>query len=123
MIMSLELVQSFSHCDLSVDSLSFGVTMRDGLMQRPERVLTLGVAVAFSPWVEGLWPAAGGHPTQRLAAISLVILAITSNTTAIGRIARLLAALRQGTPAPTPVAATTADKSRPAPARPRLVRT
>ena len=41
---------------------SFGVTMRDGLMQRPERVLTLGVAVAFSPWVEGLWPAAGGAP-------------------------------------------------------------
>ena len=102
---------------------SFGVTMRDGLMQRPERVLTLGVAVAFSPWVEGLWPAAGGHPTQRLAAISLVILAITSNTTAIGRIVRLLAALRQGTPTPTPVAATPADKSRPAPARARLVRT
>ena len=41
---------------------SFGVTMRDGLMQRPERVLTLGVAVAFSPWVEGLWPAGGRAP-------------------------------------------------------------
>ena len=31
-------------------------------MQRPERVLTLGVAVAFSPWVEGLWPAGGRAP-------------------------------------------------------------
>lgn len=103
---------------------SFGITMRDGLMQRPERVLTLGVAVAFSPWVEGLWPSAGGHPSQRLAAISLVILAVTSNATAVGRIVRLLAALRKAGPAPTPIAATTAaGKARPAPARARLVRT
>ena len=28
---------------------SFGVAMKDGLMQRPERVLTLGVAVASQP--------------------------------------------------------------------------
>jgi len=74
---------------------SFGVTMKDGLMQRPERVLTLGLAVVLSPWVDALWPPAAGHPSQRLAAISLVMLAITSNTTAIGRITRLLAALRQ----------------------------
>jgi hypothetical protein len=82
------------------------------------------VAVAFSPWVEGLWPSAGGHPSQRLAAISLVILAITSNATAVGRIVRLLAALRKAGPAPTSSAATTpAGKARPAAARPRLVRT
>jgi phosphatidylglycerophosphate synthase len=100
---------------------SFGVTMKDGLMQRPERVLTLGLAVVLSPWVDALWPPAAGHPSQRLAAISLVMLAITSNTTAIGRITRLLAALRQGAPAPTP--ATAPDQTRRAPARPRLVRT
>lgn len=104
---------------------SFGIAMKDGLMQRPERVLTLGLAVILSPWVEAVWPAtgAGGHMPQRLAAVSLVMLAITSNTTAVGRIVRLLAALRAGAPAPTPVAAVASDKSRPAPARPRLVRT
>jgi phosphatidylglycerophosphate synthase len=102
---------------------SFGVAMKDGLMQRPERVLTLGAAVVLSPWFDALWPPAGGHPSQRLAAISLVLLAITSNTTAIGRIGRLLTALRGGAPAPTPTVARAPDKSRPAPARPRLVRT
>jgi phosphatidylglycerophosphate synthase len=106
---------------------SFGIAMRDGLMQRPERVLTLGFAVAFSPWVEGIWPPADGHPSQRLAAISLVILAVTSNATAVGRIVRLLAALRHAAPTPavaTPAVATTAaGKSRPAPTRARLVRT
>jgi len=102
---------------------SFGVAMKDGLMQRPERILTLGLAVVLSPWVEALWPAASGHPSQRLAAISLVMLAITSNTTAIGRITRLLTALRHGVPAPTPTMAPIADKSRPVPPRPRLVRT
>ncbi len=102
---------------------SFGVAMKDGLMQRPERVLTLGLAVVLSPWVEALWPAASGHPSQRLAAISLVMLAVTSNTTAIGRIARLLTALRHGVPTPTPTTAPVADPSRTAPPRPRLVRT
>jgi len=103
---------------------SFGIAMKDGLMQRPERVLTLGLAVILSPWVEALWPAAGGHSSQRVAAISLLVLAITSNATAIGRIVRLLAALRQGAPTPLPAAATAApDKSRTAPPRPRLVRT
>jgi len=102
---------------------SFGLTMKDGLMQRPERVLTLGLAVILSPWVDAVWPATGGHTSQRVAAVSLVMLAITSNMTAVGRIVRLLAALRAGAPAPTPIAAVAADKSRPAPARPRLVRT
>jgi len=104
---------------------SFGLAMKDGLMQRPERVLTLGLAVILSPWIEAWWPpTGGGHTSQRLAAVSLVMLAITSNMTAVGRIVRLLAALRAGAPAPTPVAAVAAaDKSRPAPARPRLVRT
>jgi phosphatidylglycerophosphate synthase len=102
---------------------SFGVKLKEGLMQRPERVFTLGVTVAFSPWVDALLPAANGHPPQRLAAIGIVLLAITSNATAIGRIARLLMALRREVPAPTPVAATAADKSRAAPPRPRLVRT
>ena len=102
---------------------SVGVAMQEGLMQRPERILTLGLAVLLSPWVEAMWPAAGGHPSQRLAAIGVVMLAVTSNTTAIGRIARLLTALRHEVSAPAPTTAPAAGKSRTAPPRPRLVRT
>lgn len=104
---------------------SFGIAMKDGLMQRPERVLTLGLAVILSPWIEALHPVAvaSAHSPQRLAAISLVMLAITSNMTAVGRIVRLLAALRRQAETPTPSAAAAADASRPAAPRPRLVRT
>ena len=104
---------------------SFGVTMKEGLMQRPERVFTLGVAVMMSPFVEALLPAAGGHPTQRLAAIGLVLLAVTSNTTAIGRIARLLTALREQARASAATGAPVPGQPRTSPstARARLVRT
>ena len=73
---------------------SFGVPMKEGLMQRPERVFTLGVAVMASPMVEAFFPTPGAHSPQRLAAIGLVLLAVTSNMTALGRMARLLTALR-----------------------------
>ena len=101
---------------------SFGVTMKEGLMQRPERVFTLGIAVMMSPFVETLLPASGAHSPQRLAAIGLVFLAVTSNTTAIGRIARLLSALRQDAERKAAAAAATPDKPR-ATAPARLVRT
>jgi phosphatidylglycerophosphate synthase len=102
---------------------SFGVTMKEGLMQRPERVMTLGVAVMASPIVEALLPVASGPPPQRLAAIGLVFLAVTSNTTAIGRIARLLAALRKQSRASSPITGAAEGKPHAAPARARLVRT
>jgi phosphatidylglycerophosphate synthase len=103
---------------------SCGVTMKDGLMQRPERVFTLGIAVMMSPFVEAMLPASDGAPTQRLAAVGLVLLAVTSNATAIGRIVRLLAALRKEAAQTTRAIATTAGGDpRRAGARPRLVRT
>src|SRR5262245_25163898 len=73
---------------------SFGVPMKEGLMQRPERVFTLGFTVMASPMVEAFFPTTGVHSPQRLAAIGIVLLAVTSNMTALGRIARLLTALR-----------------------------
>jgi len=102
---------------------SLGIAMKDGLMQRPERVLTLGAAVAFSPWVDAFLASAGGHPPQRVAAIGLVLLAVTSNMTAVGRIARLLTALRAQAGQSTPDTAAAPGKPRTATARPRLVRT
>jgi phosphatidylglycerophosphate synthase len=100
---------------------SLGLTMKDGLMQRPERVFTLGLATVLSPWFETLHPAASG-PGHRLAAISLVLLAISSNATAIGRITRLLTALRKRA-VTSPSAAPAAGPARPGTAPPRLVRT
>jgi len=103
---------------------SFGVTMKEGLMQRPERVFTLGVTVMLSPFVETLLPASGGgHPTQRLASIGLVLLAVTSNATAVGRITRLLGALRTQAGAPAGAGAPVAGPPRPTTVPRRLVRT
>jgi phosphatidylglycerophosphate synthase len=102
---------------------SFGVPMKEGLMQRPERVFTLGVSVMASPMVEALLPTSSAHSPQRLAAIGLVLLAITSNTTAVGRIVRLLGALRSLEAAAPDGTTAPADSQRPAPTRPRLVRT
>ena len=103
---------------------SFGVAMKDGLMQRPERVFTLGVAVMASPMVEALLPTSSAHTPQRLAAIGLVLLAVTSNMTALGRIARLLTALRQVPGrAPTSAAAPAPGQARATTAPQRLVRT
>jgi phosphatidylglycerophosphate synthase len=103
---------------------SFGVTMKEGLMQRPERVFTLGVATMLSPFVEASLPATA-HPSQRLAAVGLVLLAITSNTTAIGRISRLLTALRDQARASASTGLPIPGQPRTSPtaARPRLVRT
>jgi phosphatidylglycerophosphate synthase len=103
---------------------SFGVPMKEGLMQRPERVFTLGIAVMVSPMVEALLPTPSAHSPQRLAAIGLVLLAVTSNTTALGRIARLLTALRDAASrASASATASAPGQPRAAPPRPHLVRT
>jgi phosphatidylglycerophosphate synthase len=73
---------------------SLGVTMRDGLMQRPERILYLGGTIAFSPMVEAVLAPTGAPPAHRLAIFGIIFLAITSNLTALGRLLRLLAALK-----------------------------
>jgi phosphatidylglycerophosphate synthase len=102
---------------------SFGVVMKEGLMQRPERIFTLGVTVSVSPFVEALLPVSSGPPTQRLAAIGLVFLAVTSNATAIGRIARLLSALRHDAAARKAPAPAVSPGKPHAAAPARLVRT
>src|SRR5262245_50239576 len=102
---------------------SLGVAMKDGLMQRPERVMTLGVAVMLSPIVEALLPTSHAHPAQRLASIGIVLLAVTSNATAVGRIARVLGALRDQTRAIDAAGAAASGPPRSATAPRRLVRT
>jgi phosphatidylglycerophosphate synthase len=73
-----------------------GVAMKDGVMQRPERILYLGAPVALSPVVEALFFTPAAHSPQRLAVVAIIFLAIMSNVTAIGRFIRVVAALNAG---------------------------
>lgn len=74
-------------------SEALGFPVRDGLMQRTERILYLGASVALAPLVDALLPPAGARPPHVLAAAGVVFLAVTSNATALARFRRLLRAL------------------------------
>ncbi len=72
---------------------SLGLAMRDGLMQRTERMLYLGAAVTLSPLCEALLAPGAARPTHRLAAAGVVFLAISTNITAFARFRSLVTAL------------------------------
>ncbi|WP_404373726.1 GtrA family protein [Corallococcus coralloides] len=70
-----------------------GVSVRDGAMQRLERVLFLGVGTALSPILEALFWPEQKHPMHWLAVAGLVFVAILSNVTAVSRFRTLVRAL------------------------------
>ncbi len=70
-----------------------GVNVRDGAMQRLERVLFLGAGTALSPILEAVfWPEVK-HPMHWLAVVGLVFVAVMSNVTALSRFRNLVQAL------------------------------
>jgi phosphatidylglycerophosphate synthase len=69
---------------------AMGVPSQAGLMQRAERILYLGAALALTPLFERLVSPADPRPFPRLAAAGIVFLAITTNLTAIRRFLHLL---------------------------------
>ncbi|GMV42543.1 MAG: hypothetical protein AMXMBFR64_42590 [Myxococcales bacterium] len=72
------------------------LAMKDvGLMQRTERIVYLGAAVALSPIVEALVSPADPHPPHRLAIAGIVLLAASTNFTAAHRLLFGLRALGQ----------------------------
>ena len=74
---------------------SLGVEMKDsGFMQRPERVVVLGAGVALSPVLEVFLAPGAPHPPHRLAIGALMLLALTSQITALQRLMTLRRALR-----------------------------
>lgn len=78
---------------------SLGVRMADvGFMQRPERVLLLGIGTALSPIVEVVLSPFDPHPPHRLAIGALVLLAIASHATALQRLHGLVRKLGGGAP-------------------------
>jgi phosphatidylglycerophosphate synthase len=72
-----------------------GVSIKDGLAQRVERVVCLGVGVALSPVIEAVLFPGDPHPMHWLAAVALVALAITSNLTAAMRLLSLIWTLKE----------------------------
>lgn len=72
---------------------SLSIDIRVGLMQRPERVAILGIGVALSPIVEVMLDPYNPRPSHRVAMATLVVLAVTTQTTAARRLVYGLNAL------------------------------
>ncbi len=74
-------------------SEALGHPIRDGLMQRTERLLYLGASVALSPIFEAVVFPNETRPRHWLAIAGIVFLALTSNVTALSRFASLVRGL------------------------------
>lgn len=73
---------------------ALGVAMKDvGFMQRPERVLLLGLGVAFAPIFQVVVAPDEPRPSYHLAAAALAIVAVFSHWTAAQRLRYLMVAL------------------------------
>jgi len=78
-----------------------GVAIKDvGFMQRAERIVYLGLAVALSPIVEVLLAPNDPRPLHRLAVVGVVLLAVSTQVTALQRFIHLLGALGEPTDVP-----------------------
>jgi phosphatidylglycerophosphate synthase len=75
-------------------SEALGFPVRGGLMQRTERILYLGGTVALSPIFEAIFFPEQRHPVHRLALAGILLLAVTTNITAVARFATLVRAIR-----------------------------
>jgi len=58
-----------------------------GIVQRPERVVLLALALTLSPALDVALDPAGAHPIYRLVAAALAILAVTTHISAVQRFA------------------------------------
>ena len=74
-------------------SEAMGFPVRDGLMQRTERIVYLGTTVALSPVFEAIFFPNDPHPTHWLAVAGITFLAVASNLTAVTRFVTLVNAL------------------------------
>jgi phosphatidylglycerophosphate synthase len=78
-----------------------GLALKVGLMQRPERVVILGIATAFSPLVE-FWANDQVRELHVLAVVAIVVLAVSTQFTAAHRLLALTQALNEQAGIATP---------------------
>lgn len=83
-------------------SESMGLRATGGLMQRADRVLYLGAAVAVSPVLEALMNPADPRPQHWIAVGGIAMIAVLSNVTAVQRLVGLMRALTPEAPRRTP---------------------
>jgi len=80
-----------------------GLSLKEvGLMQRPERVVYLGVSVALSPVLEKLLDASNPRPSMRLAVAGIILVAVLTQITSFQRLANLLEGLSDKSLAASP---------------------
>lgn len=82
---------------------ALGYTCREGGMQRAERIVYVGLAGVFGKLAEAVWPEREWSVT--FLSFTLVLLAISSNFTAVQRFFSIVRALREqerGGPSPQP---------------------
>ncbi len=72
---------------------ALGVDVKVGLMQRPERMVYLGLALALSPILEAIYLPGQAHPFHHLAVWTIVLLTIATALTAAHRLIHTLRAL------------------------------
>lgn len=77
-------------------SEALGFPIRDGLMQRAERIMYLGGTVALAPIFEAAVFPHDKRPTHWLAVAGIVFLAVTSNATGVSRFVNLVRAIKAG---------------------------
>ncbi len=93
-------------------SEALGFPVRDGLMQRTERLVYLGSAVALSPIVEAIAFADEPRPRHVLAIAGIVFLAVTSNATAVSRFVALVRSITSASGPGAGSASTALDRDR-----------
>lgn len=91
-------------------SEALGFPVRDGLMQRTERIMYLGSTVALSPIFEAIAFPHDRRPMHWLAVAGIVFLSVTSNATGISRFVSLVRAM--STPRPVDPGALGHDEDR-----------
>lgn len=82
----LTLVGSFLVPYIRARGEGLGIEVKMGMMQRPERLVLVGVTCAFSPIIEAVLVPDVARPDHRLAVLALLLLAVTTQFTAATRL-------------------------------------
>lgn len=90
----LALLGSFMVSYLRARGEGLGVSAKVGSMQRPERILYLGVAMALSPVVVAFTAPGDPRPTHHVVVAVLALLAVAANWTAVTRFSFITSDLR-----------------------------